>query len=505
MAGIACDPNGLKRVTFTDGEGNRRSVRLGSMSIKDAKTFKVRVEALVTASLLQQPVDAEVAKWLGKLPDRTYGRLARAGLVPARERAQVPTVGELLRRFVEAAPVKPSTLAAYRQTTMSLAAFLGEGTRLDAVTAIHADMWRKALTEPTADGHRLAPATVAKRVHVARTIFGRACRWGMIQASPFAHLKAGSQSNPDRAFYVPADVVLSILNECRDGQWRTIIGLARFAGLRCPSEIVGLRWGDVDWERWRLTVRSPKTAEHEGHGVRMVPIAPELRPILQAAFDEAQEGSETVVPRLRDARVNLRTTFLKLIARAGFKPWPRLFHNLRASCENDWAERFPGHVVADWLGHSPAVAREHYLQTRDAHFEMATGMTREQGGNKSGNTAAQNAAMHAAAPAREAVKREPLTPSSEHGCTAASETMQPCANRPSGRWGIRTPSGFTGNLEGVRQGGNKGGDIGGDRPHDPGLAEVAAAWPNLPPAIRAGVLALVRVSPGTASRKAVKP
>jgi hypothetical protein len=28
-------------------------------------------------------------------------------------------------------------------------------------------------------------------------------------------------------------------------------------------------------------------------------------------------------------------------------------------------------VVAKWLGHSPLVAAKHYLQTRDAHFEVA--------------------------------------------------------------------------------------------------------------------------------------
>jgi hypothetical protein len=49
-----------------------------------------------------------------------------------------------------------------------------------------------------------------------------------------------------------------------------------------------------------MTVRSPKTAHHEGQGVRVVPIAPELRPILQALFDQAPEGSEAVVPRLTD-------------------------------------------------------------------------------------------------------------------------------------------------------------------------------------------------------------
>ena len=50
---------------------------------------------------------------------------------------------------------------------------------------------------------------------------------------------------------------------------------------------------------------------------------------------------------------------------------PRLFHNMRASCATDWAEALPALVVAKWLGHSPLVAAKHYLQTRDAHFEVA--------------------------------------------------------------------------------------------------------------------------------------
>ena len=59
----------------------------------------------------------------------------------------------------------------------------------------------------------------------------------------------------------------------------------------------------------------------------------------------------------------------KIITRAGHKPWPRLFQNLRASCATDWVERYPNHVVAKWLGHSPMIAATHYLQTRERHFE----------------------------------------------------------------------------------------------------------------------------------------
>ena len=48
---------------------------------------------------------------------------------------------------------------------------------------------------------------------------------------------------------------------------------------------------------------------------------------------------------------------------------------MRASCATDWAEALPTHVVAhaqaSWPGHSPPVAAKRYLQTRDAHFEVA--------------------------------------------------------------------------------------------------------------------------------------
>jgi len=34
-------------------------------------------------------------------------------------------------------------------------------------------------------------------------------------------------------------------------------------------------------------------------------------------------------------------------------------------------ERFPSHVVCAWLGNSVQVARKHYLQVTDEHFEQA--------------------------------------------------------------------------------------------------------------------------------------
>ncbi len=137
---------------------------------------------------------------------------------------------------------------------------------------------------------------------------------------------------------------------------------------------MGLRWSDLNWEHNALTVRSPKTAGHEAHAVRMVPIDPELRVILQDLFEQAEPGSDVMLPSHRDPDENLRTPFYRIAARAGVKPWPRLMHNMRANCATDWVERFPAHSVASWLGHSPTITATHYLQARDAHFNLAAGV-----------------------------------------------------------------------------------------------------------------------------------
>jgi integrase len=123
-----------------------------------------------------------------------------------------------------------------------------------------------------------------------------------------------------------------------------------------------------------MTVRSCKTEHHEGGAMRVVPIFPELRPYLEEACELNGDKSEFIIARYRDSNTNLRTRLLKIINRAGVKPWPKLFHNLRASCETDLAKVHPIKAVCDWIGNSITVAQRHYLQTTEEDFERASGI-----------------------------------------------------------------------------------------------------------------------------------
>lgn len=176
---------------------------------------------------------------------------------------------------------------------------------------------------------------------------------------------------------------------------------SRYGGLRCPSEVLSLRWQDVDWDAGRIVVQSPKTEHHVGKASRAIPLFAELRPILSEAFDLATDGAVYVVDGdHRDAantasgwrNCNLRTQFERIVKRAGLQPWPRLFHALRASRETELAKEYPIHVVTSWLGNTPRIALKHYLQVTDADFERAAEVS-EKGGAECGALEAQNAAQ----------------------------------------------------------------------------------------------------------------
>jgi hypothetical protein len=85
----------------------------------------------------------------------------------------------------------------------------------------------------------------------------------------------------------------------------------------------------------------------------------------------AQEGAVHVTTRYRDSNANQRTTFSRIIRRAGEKPWPKLFHNLRASRITELTADYPIHVVCEWIGNTAAIAAKHYLTVREEDYERA--------------------------------------------------------------------------------------------------------------------------------------
>ena len=223
-----------------------------------------------------------------------------------------------------------------------------------------------------------AENTIRRATGRARQFLAAAIKRGIIDANPFDGITANVRPERSRDYFITRAEAAAVLDACPDAEWRVMFALARFGGLRTPSETLRLRWCDIDWAHSRFTVTSPKTEHHDGKGTRIVPLFPELLPHLREAFELADDGAEYVITRTRDGGINLRTHLQRIIKRAGLIPWPKLWQNLRATRATELAQHFPQHVAAAWCGHSAKVAEQHYLQVTAEHFTAATAPTPEQ-------------------------------------------------------------------------------------------------------------------------------
>jgi integrase len=364
MASISNEPNGRRTVQFVDTDGRRRSVRLGKVSKRQAETVRARIEELIASRATGQGYPPELTAWLDEAGDQLHERLTAAGLVKARQRQGLADFidGYIARRT----DTKPSTRTVYTRARRHLVAHFGEGRPLRSITAADADGFRIALVE-----RGLSEATARRTIGIAKQFFRAAARAGVIAENPFADLVAAVPANPERAYFVTREETARVMDAATDDEWRLLIALARFGALRTPSEPLLLTWGDIDFENSRILVRSPKTEHHKGKGTRVMPLFPELRPFLEIRADMFDSPNDPVILHYRESTVNLRTRLLKNIRRAGLTPWPKLWQNMRASRETELVETFPSHVVAQWVGHSVAVAEKHYLQVTEDHFAKA--------------------------------------------------------------------------------------------------------------------------------------
>lgn len=364
------------------------------MSKKQAQAFKVKVEHLNGANITGV-MDDEVARWVAELDDVMHGKLAAVGLVNPRTR-QTATLKGFLDDFFKSLNVKPGTAVAYGHTRECLLAFFGETKPIREIEPADAEQFRQYLKTSArrqVNVTKLSTSTIARRVGVARQMFRVAVRWKLIAENPFADVKGGVQTNKERMYFVSREETQKVIDACPDAQWKLLFALSRFGGLRCPSEHLALTWQDIDWENKTIRVTSPKTEHHAGKDFRIIPLFPELKPYLLNVFEQADEGSKYVITRYRSSNANLRTHLLRIIRRAGVKPWPKLFHNLRSSRQTELAEEYPIHVVCAWMGNSRAVAQGHYLQITDEHIRRATAEPDASKDAKAAQKAAQSAAV----------------------------------------------------------------------------------------------------------------
>jgi integrase len=369
--------------------GKQHTIRLGKVPTTLADKYRQLVDRLAATVDLGIDPDPEIRAWLERMADGPRRSLVSAGLAPDRG---AQSVGALTRRYLESlewrhasGTAKASTVFNARIVVANLLAYFGEGAALGLVTPEDAEAFRDWLRREgrVESDEALAETTVSRRCRRAREIFELAVDQGWVRLNPWRRMRRFRETNPARDCYVPREVMEAVIGASADRELRLLLALARFGGVRVPSEVQRLTLADLDVANRTVRVRSPKTEYLDGLAERLSPLWPEIEPHARALFDAAPVGQTLALPnlgQLSGAAITARAR--RAIVAAGVTPWPKLFVNLRASCERDLFSRYPIDDVCTWLGHSPSVALKHYRRTAQVvAVRMATDPSGVPGGS----------------------------------------------------------------------------------------------------------------------------
>jgi hypothetical protein len=161
MASLSNDPGGRRRILFIDPDGNRKAIRLGKISKRQAESVKLRIEDLAGAKISGSTPSDETCRWLASIDDDLRDKLAAVGLAESRESA---TLGKFVQNYIEkrGETIKPGTMQVWRLTQKNLRGFFGDAKRLRDISPGDAEDFRNHLLSSG-----LGEATTRKRCAVS--------------------------------------------------------------------------------------------------------------------------------------------------------------------------------------------------------------------------------------------------------------------------------------------------------------------------------------------------
>lgn len=376
----------------------------GFLKRSDAEKFKEKLEQLHAYKKGGLEIPGPLLTWLNKLWEHSeskhhYRKLAEIGL--AEIRVECGTVGELITRYIPYAingqDPKYRMVTNRRTACNSFLYFLanqpmGNFYRDERALRVASTIQVKEITVDVAEKFyaelkkTYQPSTWGRRIKHVKTMFGQAVEMGWITKNPFEKCRGTARANRTRDHFVEPEEAQQVLDACPNTRLKLVFSFGRWGGLRIPSEIAFMRWGDVDWDGGKIKICVPKKTtkidqENGNFNIRYIPLFPEIRKALEEyKADLPQNGGLTgrndlIFPGMEDtlrAGALLRKQLRQVLKRAGVEEWPKLFMSLRATRDTELQRIYPGFIVCAWIGHSMAVSEQYYLQVPEETYRQAS-------------------------------------------------------------------------------------------------------------------------------------
>ena len=355
-------------IRFSDGHGDELPVFVGKKPRRLAEEVRRHVERLVEARRANVAVAPETVSWLGAVDDGMRKKLERVGLIATAKKVVKVELGEFLDSYIDEKKVDSDklTIRNLHQTKQKLIAFFKANRDLRSISIEEMNSFRVWMVTVG----KLGRNSVSTHLRKTKQFFAGAVDSGLISTNPCRKLRYLQETrNEARERFMTPEQAAKVLEACPTAEWRVIFSLARFGGMR-SSEILCLQWEHVVWDENRIRVPGSK-GRHGLKRMRDLPIFPELATALKELRAERPKQDGQIVLSYSKGD-NIRTQMARIIEEAGVTDWKRTFQNLRSTRSTELAKRgIPIQNYCRWLGHSPRVALEHYLQVQARDFDLA--------------------------------------------------------------------------------------------------------------------------------------
>lgn len=288
----------------------------------------------------------------------------------ARQAHLARTVGELIDRHLQELErdEKPH-LDKRRQHMAWWREAIGDVALAEVTPALIAEMRDRLLVEPAKYAKRQTklrtPATVNRYLATLSRAFTTAAKeWHWLDANPLRNVSKKTEPR-GRVRYLSNDELTALLQACKRSELpvlHLIVLVALTTGMR-RGEILALRWLDVDLLRNVIVIHKTKNNER-----RAVPIAPTVRPLIEAHGKVRTLGGDLVFPHPLDPdrAVAIDVAWRDAVEAAAIADFR--FHDLRHTAASYLA--MSGATTAELaavLGHKTLAMVKRYAHLSEQH------------------------------------------------------------------------------------------------------------------------------------------
>ena len=280
--------------------------------------------------------------------------------------SQRRTLAELVDRYIRDVIPEKGRWAASDQIRQLAwwRAKLGPLSLADVTPARIAEARDKLARDVTARGGQRGPATVNRYLAALSHAFAVAVKeWGWLEDSPLRKVTRPREPR-GRVRYLSDDERGRLLGECRESGSPDLycaVVLALSTGAR-RGEILGLRWGQVDFARRAITLLQTKNGE-----IRALPLVGHAFDLMVERAKVRRIDTDLVFPGRKNNRpIDLRTPFETAVKRAGIEDFR--WHDLR-HCTASYLAMNGATLaeIAEVLGHKTLAMVKRYAHLSQAH------------------------------------------------------------------------------------------------------------------------------------------